>query len=182
MDWWGGMATPGTTAIPPGQFPADWDAHYEPSADETYGFDLDTADQLLDEAGYADGDGDGIREYEGEPIKLRLWARGESLSSQNMGKLIAGWFGDIGLDIEFQVMDDGAISDKLYNYDADSYYAPDYDMYIWDFWGYADPGDTLSSFTTGQIEWWNAPAGATPSSTSSPRTSTARWTTRPAST
>lgn len=154
---WNGLATPGTTPIPPGQFPEDWDAHYEPTPEEAFGFDLEKAKQLLDEAGYTDGDGDGVREYKGEPIKLRLWARTESLSSQNMGKLIAGWFRDIGLDIQFQVMDDGAISDKLYNYDADSYYAPDYDMYIWDFWGYADPGDTLSSFTTGQIEWWNDP-------------------------
>ncbi|HOT23512.1 MAG TPA: ABC transporter substrate-binding protein [Thermoleophilia bacterium] len=154
---WSGLAVPGTTVIPPDEFPADWDAHYEPTADETYGFDLDKARQLLDEAGYTDSDGDGVRESKGKPIKLRLWARSESLSSQNMGKLIAGWFSDIGLKIEFQVMDDGAISDKLYNYDADCAYAPDYDMYIWDFWGYADPGDTLSSFTTDQIEWWNDP-------------------------
>jgi peptide/nickel transport system substrate-binding protein len=154
---WNGLATVGTTAIPPDQYPADWDAHYEPTADEMYGFDLEKAKQLLDEAGYTDNDGDGLREYKGKPIKLRLWARSESLSSQNMGKLIAGWFEQVGLDIQFTVMEDAAISDKLYNYNADCYYAPDYDMYIWDFWGYADPGDTLSSFTTAQIEWWNDP-------------------------
>jgi peptide/nickel transport system substrate-binding protein len=154
---WDGRAVPGTTMLPPGQFPPDWDAHWEPPAEQAYGFDLDRANQLLDEAGYADEDGDGIREYEGEPIKLRLWARTESLSSQSMGKFITGWFKDIGLDIEFQVMEDGAISDKLYNYDDDCYYAPDYDMYIWDYWGAADPGDTLSWFVSSQIEWWNDP-------------------------
>ena len=30
-------------------------------------------------------------------------------------------------------------------------------MYIWDYWGASDPGDTLTWFTTGQIEWWNDP-------------------------
>lgn len=154
---WEGRAVPGTTMIPPDQFPDDWDAHWEPPADVAYGFDLDEARRLLDEGGYADADGDGIREYKGEPIKLRLWARSESLSSQNMGKFITGWFEDLGLDIEFQVMDDGAISEKLYTYDADCNYAPDYDMYIWDYWGASDPGDTLMWFTTGQIEWWNDP-------------------------
>jgi len=154
---WEGRAVPGTTMIPPDQYPADWDAHWEPPADVAYGFDLEKAKQLLDEAGYTDNDGDGIREYKGKPIKLRLWARSESMSSQSMGKFITGWFEDIGLDIQFQVMEDAAISDRLYNYDADSNYAPDYDMYIWDYWGAPDPGDTLAWFTTDQIEWWNDP-------------------------
>jgi ABC-type transport system substrate-binding protein len=30
-------------------------------------------------------------------------------------------------------------------------------MYLWDFDGYADPGDTLASFITSQIENWNEP-------------------------
>ncbi len=154
---WEGRAVPGTTMIPPDQFPADWDAHWEPPADVAYGFDLDKAKALLDEGGYTDSDGDGVREYKGKPIKLRLWARSESMSSQNMGKFITGWFEDIGLDVEFQVMEDASISDRLYNYDADCNYAPDYDMYIWDYWGASDPGDTLMWFTTGQIEWWNDP-------------------------
>ena len=154
---WEGRAEVGTTMIPPDQYPADWDAHWEPPADVAYGFDLEKAKQLLDEAGYTDNDGDGIREYKGKPIKLRLWARSESMSSQSMGKFITGWFEDIGLDIQFQVMEDAAISDRLYNYDADSNYAPDYDMYIWDYWGAPDPGDTLAWFTTDQIEWWNDP-------------------------
>jgi peptide/nickel transport system substrate-binding protein len=154
---WEGRATVGTTMLPPGQFPADWDAHWEPPADVAYGFDLDRARRLLDEAGYTDADGDGVREYEGDPIRLRLWARAESLSSQSMGKFIAGWFEDVGLDIRLEVMDDAAISDKLYAYDADENYAPDYDMYVWDYWGAADPGDTLSWFVTDQIEWWNDP-------------------------
>lgn len=154
---WEGRAVPGTTMIPPDQFPADWDAHWEPPADVAYGFDLDKANTLLDEGGYSDSDGDGVREYKGKPIKLRLWARSESMSSQNMGKFITGWFEDVGIDVEFQVMEDASISDRLYNYDKDCNYAPDYDMYIWDYWGASDPGDTLTWFTTGQIEWWNDP-------------------------
>ena len=152
---WEGRAEVGTTMIPPDQYPADWDAHWEPPADVAYGFDLEKAKQLLDEGGYTDNDGDGIREYKGKPIKLRLWARSESIESQSQGKFITGWFEDIGLDIQFQVMEDAAISAHLYNYDADSNYAPDYDMYIWYFWGMPDPGDTLAWFATDQIEWWN---------------------------
>jgi len=154
---WGGYARPATTIVPPGQWPGDFDAHYAPSREETFGFDMARANQLLDEAGYPDSNGDGIREYEGKRIRLRLQARTSSVESQRMGKLIADWLTECGLDIKYSVIDDGALSDALYNYDAGFHYAPDYDLYLWSYAGYADPGGTLASFTTAQIEGWNDP-------------------------
>ncbi len=134
------------------------DYAWEPAAGQAFGFDLEKAKQLLDEAGYDDADGDGVREdKDGEPIELRLWARADDVASQNSGKLIAGWFKGIGLKIAFQTLDSGAISDALYNYDEASNYAPDYDMYIWGWGEYVDPDYILNVFTTGQIEGWNDP-------------------------
>jgi len=153
-----GYARPGTTIITPGQWPDDFDAHYAPTPEETFGFDLDEARRLLDEAGYTDSDGDGVREYEGKPIRLRLNARTDSQSSQIQGKLMTGWFREIGLKIDFTVIDPGTLSDMLYSTtDGGNTYAPDYDMYLWDWGGYIDPGDTLSSFITDQIWMWNDP-------------------------
>ena len=155
---WGGYARPGTTVLPPDEWPADFNAHWQPSPAQTIGFDLAKARRLLDEAGYRDTDGDGIREYGGAPIVLRLWARSDSTASQIQGKLIAGWFSKIGLRIRFSVIDPGALSDALYaTKDNGNVYAPDYDMYLWDAWGYMDPGDTLSSYVTDQIWNWNDP-------------------------
>jgi peptide/nickel transport system substrate-binding protein len=113
------------------------------------------AKQLLDAAGYKDTNGDGIREdKQGKPITLRLWALAESTSSQDEGKLLTGWFEQLGLKIRFEVVDNGVASDAMYARKGDSP-APDYDMILW-FWdGYYDPGSTLQCFTTSQIGWWN---------------------------
>ncbi|HJW74368.1 MAG TPA: peptide ABC transporter substrate-binding protein, partial [Thermoleophilia bacterium] len=150
-----GYGAPATTLLTGVRY-GDIDYHYDPSAEEQFTFDLEKAKQALDAAGYTDTDGDGIREYKGKPIKLRLWARQEAQFTQDAGRLITDWLKSIGLEIDFQAMDDGLINDHIYEYEADTYYAPNYDMYIWDWVGYADPSDTLVSWTTDQIEnGWN---------------------------
>ena len=133
----------------------DPDFHWEPPAAVKRPFDMAKASELLDAAGYTDTDGDGIREdKKGRPISLRLWALAESTSTQAEGKLITGWFEQLGLKIRFEVVDNGVASDAMYAWKGDVP-APDYDMILW-FWdGYWDPGSTLQCFTTSQIGWWN---------------------------
>ena len=149
----GGTREPGTTIITPGQWPDDFDAHYQPTPEETIGFDLDKARRLLDEAGYTDSNGDGVREYKGKPIQLRLNARTDSQSSQIQGKLITGWFTGHRLEDRLHRDRPGRRSPTCSTRppNGGNTYAPDYDMYLWDWGGYIDPGDTLSSFITDQI-------------------------------
>jgi peptide/nickel transport system substrate-binding protein len=149
---YGGYARVGQGIIAPEVPSYAW----TPAPEQVFGFDLDKARSLLDTAGYSDTDGDGVREHDGKPITLRLWARSDDVASQNSGKLIAGWFEEIGLKIVFQTLDSGAISDALYNYKGDTY-APDYDLYIWGWGQYVDPDYILNVYTTGQIAGWNDP-------------------------
>ena len=151
---YGGYAKVGQGIITPDVPTYAW----EPTPDQAFGFDPEKAKTMLDAAGYKDSDGDGVREgKDGKPIALRLWARSDDVASQNSGKLVSGWFKDIGLKITFQTLDSGAISDALYNYDKAGNYAPDYDIYIWGWGEYVDPDYILNVFTTGQIEGWNDP-------------------------
>ena len=147
-----GNAAPADTLCTADFYSADADYHLTPPT--PYTFDLDKARQALSEAGYVDGDGNGIREYKGKDIKLRLYARTESPESQNCGKLITGWFEEVGLDIDYQVIDDGALGDKQYNYEGNDY-APDFDMFIWGWGGDVDPNFILSVMTTNSIESWS---------------------------
>ncbi len=158
---WGGYATPGTTIMPPGVWAANLDYHYQPAAAETFGFDLSKAKALLDAAGYKDTNGDGYRDYKGKPITLRLWSRSSSPSSQVDGKLITSWWRSLGMKVTYTVLDEGSITDAEYAYQGKTF-RPNYDTVIWDWVGYADPGDTLQSFTTSQIGMWNDPGWSNP--------------------
>ena len=138
--------------------------HWQPPADQAYSFDLAKAGQLLDAAGYAKGS-DGLRRYQGKPITLRFWALTDNVQEQTAGKMMTGWLRELGLTIKFEVIDTGALISRVYNYVGPTY-KPDFDMYIWYWDGFSDPGLTLSTFTTAPSAATTSRAGRTPSSTS----------------
>jgi peptide/nickel transport system substrate-binding protein len=130
-----------------------------------YQFDPAQAKQLLADAGYTDTDGDGILNDPNngdKNISLRLWSRVQSPQSQVMGKLIAGWWNDLGLDINYSVEDESVLIDGGYNYAGDTF-KPDYDIYIWQWQpSGSDPGRRLGYFRTAQIQnqndcCWSSP-------------------------
>ena len=126
---YGGHAWPGYTFLPPDNW-SDPDYAWAPPEGEAHDFDPSAAKAMLDAAGYTDTDGDGVREYKGKPIKIRLWAPAESPESQRAGKLIAGWWKDVGVDVALSVQDEGVYFDKLWNYEGDTF-VPDFDAYYW---------------------------------------------------
>ena len=78
------------------------------------------------------------------------------MQEQTAGKLMTGWFRQLGLKIKFEVIDTGALISRVYNYEGPTY-KPDFDMYIWYWDGFSDPGITLSTFTTAAIGGNNEP-------------------------
>jgi peptide/nickel transport system substrate-binding protein len=156
-----GHALPGYTFMPPDNW-TDPDYSWQPPDGVRRDYDPAKANQLLDEAGYTDGDGDGTREYRGKDIVLRLWATTDDLEGQRAVKLMAGWFRDVGVKARVSVLDEGVYYDAIWNYDGDTF-APDFDIYAWAWgMGYYDPGQTLDCFTTAQIEGWNEMAWSNP--------------------
>ena len=143
-----GFASAGTTLMPPDNW-TDPDYHWQPPADQLYSFDLAKAGQLLDEAGYRKGS-DGLRMYKGKPISLRFWTLADNVQEQTAGKMMTGWFRQLGLKVDFEVIDTGALLSRVYNFVGPTY-KPDFDMYIWYWDGFSDPGITLSAFTTAAI-------------------------------
>jgi peptide/nickel transport system substrate-binding protein len=145
-----GYATTGSTLIVPYSR-----YHWEPAVDQLYTYDPEKAKQLLDAAGYEDADGDGFRETkDGKPLSLRFYATSDSPENQTAAKLIVGWLKDVGVKLELQVLDAGALIDAQYNYEGDVY-APDWDMFIWYWTQDVDPQFMLGIYTPQQIEGWN---------------------------
>ena len=149
-----GHALPATSVIPADYYPASLDWHWQPPAGAEYAFDLGKARAALDAAGYRDTNGDGIRDYRGKPIVLRLFVRDEAVAQQKAATLIASWFKQLGLKINYSVMSTGAMSDRIYNTKGDTF-APDYDLFMWNWGEDVDPDFILSVFTTDQINSWS---------------------------
>jgi peptide/nickel transport system substrate-binding protein len=145
-----GYATVGSSLIVPYS-----KYHWEPPANSLFTYDPAKANELLDAAGYKDVNGDGFRETkDGKKLSLRFYATADSPENQTAGKLIVGWLGDVGIKLQFQVVDAGALIDAQYNYKGDTY-APDWDLFIWYWTQDVDPQFMLGIYTPAQIEGWN---------------------------
>lgn len=64
-----------------------------------YGFDLDHANQILDEAGYVDTDGDGIREKDGVKLSATFLYQTGTASDDNMVVYICDQASKIGIEL-----------------------------------------------------------------------------------
>lgn len=90
-----GLSFPATTLIVP---------FFEGYHDETiegFPYNVEKAEELLDEAGYVDVDGDGFREDpDGEEFIINFLARSGSDTSEPMAKYFIQSWNDIGLNVE----------------------------------------------------------------------------------
>lgn len=134
-----GQGSVGTSLIPPEGF-----YHYEPSADELRDFNIDKANQILEEAGYVDLNGDGVRQdSDGTPLEFTLTLRANNTDEVQAGQMIAGSAANAGIKLNIETVDDGLLIDKIYS--------GDFDMFIWGWGTDLDPTTILNVMTTSQI-------------------------------
>lgn len=105
----GGNAIAGGGYIPPA-FPT---YHWDPPADMKREFDIDKANQILDDAGYKRGSDD-IRTMPGDGEKLSLRFLGHADTQENkMGDLLKSWYQEIGVELKPQIVSMNKLNDDL---------------------------------------------------------------------
>jgi peptide/nickel transport system substrate-binding protein len=112
---------------------------------ERFDFDPERANQILDEAGYEDTDGDGVREMPGggDPLRFSYYVRSNSEVAPPVAEYVAGWLEDIGIDIEQKFVDSNQLGPVIGK--------GEYDMFHWSWTPYVDPDQQLSYFQCDQI-------------------------------
>jgi peptide/nickel transport system substrate-binding protein len=135
-----GFGSPGLTLIPDGLGP--W---YNNSLKD-YEFDPAKANQILDEAGYLDTDGDGVREMPdgSQPLNFRMQWPSDVLDGPRLAELLSEMWQEVGVTTELQALDPDAAT-------AVCCPAFDFDVLLWGWGSDPDPNLLLSVHSTDEI-------------------------------
>lgn len=134
-----GLGVPGLTLVP------DSLGVFYNDQIQDYAFDIDLANQILDDAGYVDTNDDGVRETpDGRDLIFRLNWPSDSANAPRMAELLAGNWGQIGVRTEQQSLDPDALT-------AICCPAFDFDIMLWGWGSDPDPSFLLSVMTTDEI-------------------------------
>ena len=148
-----GLGEPGIALIPSGL--GEWFN----SDIKDYEFDIAKANQILDDAGYMDADGDGTRDMPdgSSPLIFRMNWPSSDTSAPRLADLLAETWGQVGVKLEMQAVDSDALTAKC---------CPtlDYDIMLWGWIADPDPNTLLIIPTTDQI-----PTGYNETGYSNPR-------------
>jgi peptide/nickel transport system substrate-binding protein len=145
------IANRGTSFAGHGLLPSYYkDFYTQPEGDLDYPYDPDRAREMLEQAGWSEGEG-GVREKGGQRLSFDLYVRSESQENRQAARLVKEMTAPIG--VEFKVQNVSA--DKLYDLtvrEVDGKMAPDFDTFIWGWGGDPyDPGLLLNLLTTNAI-------------------------------
>lgn len=135
-----GYGTPGLTLIPDGL------GMWFNSSIKDYAYDVATANKLLDDGGYKDTDGDGVREMpDGSlPLTLRMHWPSDSIDAPRMAEMLSEMWLEVGVKTELQAIDPDALT-------AECCPAFDFDVILWGWGSDPDPSLLLGVHTTAEI-------------------------------
>ena len=114
-------------------------------ADKVFDFDLAKAKQILEDAGYKDTDGDGVREMPGggQPLNFKYMVRSDGETAPKTAEYVTGWLKEIGIATTQKVASDTELTTIIGK--------GDYDIFAWGWTPYVDPDTMLSYFRCNQI-------------------------------
>lgn len=140
-----GYGVPGDSVVPPVSVAG---ARWEPTGADKLGPDIDGAKQLLEDAGYVDSDGDGVREMPsgsadpGRPLDFRYFVRTSEQTSVDAAPFVSEWLQEIGIKTEVTAVNSAKLGDIINE--------GNYELFSWGWYPDPDPASQLSYFTCDQ--------------------------------
>ena len=122
-------------------------ARWEPGEEDVIPWDIEGANQLLEEAGYTDSDGDGVREMPadgefteepGQPLEFRYFVQSNDQNTVKAAPFIEEWLKQVGIGTEVTSMTSTKLGDEIN--------AGTYDLFHWGWIPDPDPDSALSWF------------------------------------
>lgn len=126
-DLWNGAAEVATANLSPAS------PFYTTEGVKMYEFDPEMSRQILEEAGWVDEDGDGIREKDGTPLSFTCTTITGDQARRPIAELAQQFFADVGADMQLSEAPVAAINEALKNGDMDC------SLYNWTFGSAIDP-------------------------------------------
>jgi peptide/nickel transport system substrate-binding protein len=143
-----GLGAPGLTLIPDSL--GVW---YNDSLQD-YEFNVELANQILDDASYLDTDGDGVRETPdgSQSLNFRMNWPSDSVTAPRMAELLSDMWAQVGVETQLQALDPDALTSVCCP-------AFDFDVILWGWGSDPDPGFLLSVMLTEEIPTGNSESG-----------------------
>jgi ABC-type transport system substrate-binding protein len=140
-----GYGVPGDVVVPPVSVAG---ARWTPTGADKISWDIEGAKQLLEDAGYVDSDGDGVREMPpgspdpGRPLDFRYYVRSAEQPTIDAAPFVSEWLQQIGIKTEVTALNSGKLGDIIN--------AGDYELFSWSWIPDPDPSSLLGYFTCDQ--------------------------------
>lgn len=100
------------------------------NSDLTTDYNLEAAQQLLEDAGITDSDGDGIRELDGEPVSFDFIVNGSDSLRLRIAELVSQMLAEIGIEVSVVSVDQGTWEEAVWpSFDVAN--GRNYDMAMW---------------------------------------------------
>ena len=126
------------------------DFYTEPEGELDYPTDVDRAREMLEQAGWVEGEG-GVREKDGQRLSFDLFVRSESQQDRQAARLVNEMTEPIGVEFKVQPVSADKLTELTVR-EVDGKMAPDFDTFIWGWGGDPyDPGILLNLLTTKAI-------------------------------
>jgi peptide/nickel transport system substrate-binding protein len=145
-----GTASPGLGLVPVGL------GDFFLGLDADYPYDVDAANQMLDDAGYEDTDGDGVREcldsQTCDDLTFRFNYPNDIDTGAREAELLDAMWGEIGVNLEIIALEPDALT-------AVCCPAFDYDVILWGWGSDPDPQFLMSVTTCAEVETGTSETG-----------------------